>query len=53
MEKATYAQRLTALTLIAATVGFASIIIHWALAITIVPILVGPKFVPFIGSHGW
>jgi hypothetical protein len=53
MEKETYAQRLTALTLLAAAVGMLSIMIHWALAIIILPILLVPKFVPLVASHGW
>lgn len=53
MEKEAYAQRLTALTLIAAAVGIVSAMIHWAFAIIIVPILLVPKFVPLVASHGW
>jgi hypothetical protein len=51
MEKETYINRITLLTLAAAAVGALAVLSHSAFALFILPIVFLPKYAPIIASH--
>lgn len=53
MEKNTYINRITILTLASTLAGVLAVLSHYAFALAILPIVLLPRYAPIIGSQHW